>query len=174
MLKKNLDIYNRNIFTELGKHYAVCTAGDKKTGFNCLTVSWGGLGVLWGKNVAYLFVRKSRYTYEFLQRSESITLSFLGDAYKEAVSILGTTSGRSIDKMKLANLNYTYDPDFDGAYIEQASYCFKMKKLYTVDLPFEKLPQDIITRYYPDGDMHTMFVCEIRQYLVKEEEDAIY
>ena len=76
--------------------------------------------------------------------------------------------------MKLANLNYTYDPDFDGAYIEQASYCFKMKKLYIVDLPYERLPQDIITRYYPDGDMHTMFVCEIKQYLVKEEEDAIY
>lgn len=174
MLKKNLETYSRNIFTELGKNYAVCTAGDKKIGFNCLTVSWGGIGVLLGKNVAYIFVRKSRYTYGFMQKSDSITLSFLSEAYKDAVSILGTTSGRETDKMQLAKLNYTYDPDFDGAYIEQASYCFKMKKLYAVDLPYEMLPKNLMDQYYPSGDMHTMYVCEIKQYLVKEEEDAIY
>ena len=32
----------------------------------------------------------------------------------------------------------------------------------------ESLPKDIIDRYYPNGDMHRMYVCEIKQFLVKE------
>ena len=61
------------------------------------------------------------------------------------------------------------DPtDFNGSYITQAEYCFKMKKLYSVDLPYEPLSDEIKDRYYPNGDMHRMYVCEIKQFLVKE------
>ena len=44
-----------------------------------------------------------------------------------------------------------------------------MKKLYSVDIPYEALPQDILDRYYPKGDMHRMYVCEIKQFLMKEK-----
>ena len=64
MLRKNLDEYKENIFQDLGKKGAILTAGDKIHGFNSLTVSWGGLGLLWGKSVAFVFVRGSRYTYQ--------------------------------------------------------------------------------------------------------------
>ena len=36
-----------------------------------MTVSWGGLGVLWGKNVVNIFIRDSRYTKEFLDKGAS-------------------------------------------------------------------------------------------------------
>ncbi|MDE6660480.1 MAG: flavin reductase family protein, partial [Anaeroplasmataceae bacterium] len=130
--------------------------------------------VLWGRDVAYVFVRKSRHTYSFLERSESVTLSFLDEKYKDSVQYIGTHSGRDEDKMKNANLSYTYDPDYDGAYIRQATYCFKMKKLYSIDLPYEELPSDIKNQYYKDGDLHTMFVCEIRQFLVTEEYNELH
>ena len=58
--------------------------------------------------------------------------------------------------------------DFDGAYITESDYCFKMKKLYHVDIPYESLPKEIIDLYYPNGDMHRMYVCEIKQFLEKE------
>lgn len=169
MLKKNIKDYSLNIFREIGDNWALLTAGDKSIGYNTLTVSWGGIGVIWGKNVAYVFVRKSRYTYDFLEKSESVTLSFLDNKYKDAYKIMGTLSGKDHDKMKLANLHYTYDPDYNGSYITESKYCFKMKKLYSVDLPYDNLPLDIKERYYPDGDMHTMYVCEIKQFLVKNE-----
>ena len=76
---------------------------------------------------------------------------------------------RDLDKVKECGLHYTYDPDFNGAYITEADYCFKMKKLYSVDIPYESLPQDILDRYYPKGDMHRMYVCEIKQFLSKEK-----
>ena len=168
MLKKDITSYNLNVFNELGNKWGIVTGGDKTTGFNCLTVSWGGLGVIWGKNVAYIFVRHSRYTFEFLEKSDSVTISFLSDEYKQAKGLIGRVSGRDADKVADAGLHYTYDPDFDGAYIRESDYCFKMKKLYHVDLPFESLPKEIINRYYPNGDMHRMYVCEIKQFLVKE------
>lgn len=167
MLKKNIKDYDLNIFKELDDRWGILTAGDKTTGFNSMTVSWGGIGVLWGKMVAYIFVRKSRYTYEFMEKSQSVTLSFLPSEYKEQAKVFGNTSGRLVDKVKAAGLNYTYDPDFDGAYIKECDYTFKMKTLYEINLPITDLDQTILDRYYPNGDEHTMYVCEIKQYLVK-------
>lgn len=169
MLKKNLSEFEKNIFDEIGKKYMLVTAGNKTTGFNCLTASWGGLGILWGKTVAFIFVRKSRYTYQFIEKTDSITLSFLNDQYKEAKKVMGTLSGRDVNKMEIAGLHYTYDPDYDGAYIEEADYCFKTKKIYSVDIPYENLPKEILEMYYSNGDEHTMYVCEIKQFLVKEK-----
>lgn len=174
MLKKSNPYYKENIFEELKQKNAILTAGNKTIGFNCLTVSWGGIGVLWGKDVAYVFVRKSRHTYAFLEKSESVTLSFLDEKYKENVLYIGTHSGKDEDKVKAAGLSYTYDPDFDGAYIRQATYCFKMKKLYSIELPYEQLPIDIQKQYYASLDSHTMYICEIKQFLVTEEYDELH
>ncbi len=168
MLKKSLSDFNQNIFEAIGQDYMIVTAGDKTVGFNCLTASWGGFGVLWGKPVAYIFIRKSRYTYQFIDKSKQITLSFLDNRYQSAKKIIGTKSGRDIDKMAETGLHYTYDPDYNGAYIEECDFCFKTSKLYAVDMPYESLPEDIKERYYAQGNEHTMFVCEIKQYLVKE------
>ena len=54
-----------NTFTQIGKDFMLITAkkGDK---INTMTASWGGLGVLWNKNVAYIVVRPQRYTKEFI------------------------------------------------------------------------------------------------------------
>ena len=167
MLRKKISDYNLNVFDELGQKWGIVTAGSKEIGFNCLTVSWGGFGVLWGKNVCYIFVRHSRYTYEFLEKSDSVSISFLSDEYKQAKGLIGRVSGRDLDKMKEAGLHYTYDPDMNISYIKEADYCFKMKILYSIDLPIESLDQSILDRYYPNGDIHKMYVCEIKQFLEK-------
>ena len=46
MLKKDITSYNLNVFDEIGNKWGIVTGGDKTTGFNCLTVSWGGFGVI--------------------------------------------------------------------------------------------------------------------------------
>ncbi len=168
MLKKNVIEFQKNVFHELADKYAIVTAGDKTIGFNSLTASWGGFGVLWGKNVAFVFIRKSRYTHQFMEKSKQVTLSFLNDSYKEAKQLIGTVSGRDIDKIKEAGLHYTYDPDYNGSYIEESDYCFKLSKLYSVDLPYDSLPKEIQEKFYTTKDEHTLYVCEIKQFLVKE------
>ncbi len=52
------------------------TASDKEKS-NTMTVSWGGTGVFWGKNVVFIFIRESRYTKDFIDNGEFLSLSFL-------------------------------------------------------------------------------------------------
>ena len=73
-----IDMLEINPFTKLSKEWALVTAGDNNKS-NTMTVSWGGTGVLWGKNVAFIFIRDSRYTKEFIDNGEFFSLSFLDE-----------------------------------------------------------------------------------------------
>ena len=169
MLKKKIIDYKKNFIDEIKNSNAILTAGDKTNGVNGMTVSWGGIGELWGLDVIFVFVRKSRYTHESIEKSDSVTLSFLNDEYKNAKLLFGNKSGRDINKPLEAGVHLTYDPDYNGYYLKEASYVFKTKKLYSIDIPYDKLPDNIKDRYYSNNDMHTMYICEIKQFLVNEE-----
>ena len=41
--------------------WALVSAGTPEK-WNTLTVSWGGIGELWGRDVAFIFIRPQRYT----------------------------------------------------------------------------------------------------------------
>ncbi len=166
MLKIDIEKFDKNVFTEIDKKWGIITAGDKFVGFNGMTVSWGGFGIMWNKPVAFIFVRKSRYTHEFLDKSDSITIAFLSDEYKNAKALFGSKSGRDMNKYEVAGLHPVFEPDFNGYYPKEADYVFKMKVLYNTDL--ENMPEDIQNKFYPTNDLHTMYICEIKQYLVKE------
>ena len=87
----------------LDKEWALLTAG-KKDKFNTMTISWGGLGTIWNKPVATIYVRPNRYTYQFIEDNEYFTISFYNEGYRRDLGILGSKSGRSLDKISLTNL----------------------------------------------------------------------
>ena len=41
-----------------------------------MTISWGGLGTLWRRPVATVYVKKNRYTFEFMEQNDYFTVSF--------------------------------------------------------------------------------------------------
>ena len=63
---KALDI---NPFKNIGDRWMLITAGDENDS-NTMTASWGGLGVMWGKNVAIAVIRPQRYTKKFVDEQE--------------------------------------------------------------------------------------------------------
>ena len=67
--------FTTDILSVFDKKWALLTAGDKDK-FNTMTVSWGGLGTIWGKPVATVYVRKSRYTHDFMEDNDYFTVSF--------------------------------------------------------------------------------------------------
>ena len=73
-----------NPFEKIGTDWALVSAGSKQKA-NTMTISWGGVGVLWGKNVAFLFIRDSRYTKELIDAGDFLSVSFLDKAYKNAL-----------------------------------------------------------------------------------------
>ena len=90
--------FNTDIFAQYNKKWALLTAGDNDS-FNTMTISWGGLGTLWNKPVATTYVRTSRYTHEFLDNNDYFTVSFFPEEYKKQLGVLGSKSGRDMDKI---------------------------------------------------------------------------
>ena len=64
-----------NPFRMIGRDWMLVTAGNVEKA-NTMTASWGGVGIMWGKNVAYVFIRESRFTKEFVDREGRFSLSF--------------------------------------------------------------------------------------------------
>ena len=48
--------YVIDIFEQFDKKWALLTAGTKEK-FNSMTISWGGMGTLWGKPIVTTYVR---------------------------------------------------------------------------------------------------------------------
>lgn len=155
-----IELLEFNPFTKIGKDWAMITAGTKQK-VNCMTVSWGGLGVLWGKNVAFLFVRDSRYTKEFIDNGEFLSVTFFDSAsYRDALNICGTVSGRDGDKFEKAGIHLGFRHSIP--YIDEGNFVILCRKLAATRLTEDVfLDPDIKKKWYQDEDYHTMYVVEV-------------
>ncbi len=171
MIRKNINEYDKNIFEELNDNWALLTVGGKD-GYNCMTVSWGAMGVLWNKKVGFIFVRPTRHSYKIIDSTDRFTLSFFDGEYKDALKKCGSISGKDKDKFKESGLTPIYDVDFDLYYAKEAKYVMKFKKIYYQDIdPNNFVDTDLDGKNYPNKDYHRMYVGEITQFLVKEENE---
>lgn len=154
-----MDLLEMNPFAKFGKEWALVTAGSKSK-CNTMTISWGGVGVLWNKNVVYVFVRDSRYTKEFMDKGEFFSISFFKEDYRAALSYCGAHSGRDEDKFEKAGLTPAFRHSIP--YPDEANFVMLCRKMAAVPMPEEVLnDKSIIDNFYKDGDMHTMYVGEI-------------
>ena len=155
--------YQVNPFTRFHVDAALVTAGDKNK-FNSMTIGWGALGTLWAKDVVIIFVRDSRYTFEFLQREEYFTVSFYKD--KKIHAVMGNESGRDVDKVKKTDLHPVFT-DFGITY-EEAEETFFCKKLFTTNMGLEDLPEEARRFYdFDDKAPHYIFIGRIVDHQVK-------
>lgn len=156
---------NNNVFSLIGNEWMLISASnDGKT--NAMTASWGGMGVLWNKNVVYCFIRPQRYTKEFIDKSDFFTLSFFDEKYKEMLGYFGKVSGRDEDKIKNAGLTLT-ECETAPVY-KEAKLSFICKKLYCSSLiPDGFIDKSLIDKNYSMGDFHDMYVGEIIKVLEK-------
>lgn len=146
--------------------WALITAGNKES-FNTMTASWGGLGELWNKDVCFIFIRPQRYTYEFTEREEYFTVSFLPEEYRKALTFCGRNSGRDCDKVKEAGLTPAEFEESMG--FEESEITVLCRKLYHQDINPEGLADKAIDgTCYPDKDYHRMYIGEIVKVFTKE------
>lgn len=156
-----------NPFQQIGSQWMLVTA-EKDGKVNTMTASWGGLGVLWRKNVAFVFLRPQRYTKTFVDAGDRFTLSFYGEEYRKTLTYLGRVSGRDEDKVKESGLTVQ---DFGGApAFNEAELVLTCKKLYAQELDSACFMQnnDCNETCYPGKDYHTMYVAEIERVFEKE------
>ena len=148
-----------NPFERIGRDWCLITAGNKDS-YNTMTASWGGVGILWNKEVATCYIRPQRYTKEFVDREEYFTLSFFPDGWRDALNFCGKYSGRDRDKAAETGLKPFYDGL--GVAFEQANLVLVCRKLFAQPMLEESfVDKDTLERNYPARDLHTIYVGEI-------------
>ncbi|MFA6627808.1 MAG: flavin reductase [Bacilli bacterium] len=127
--------------------------------FNTMTIGWGMIGTIWGKEVFMVFVRPTRYTYEFMQRHEYFTVSFYNTNFKREMSYLGTKSGK--DSNKVEEVHFVPLAIGDGVTFKQAYETLLCHTIYHQDMDINCFPEAVVNRYYAGGGIHRLYIGEI-------------
>lgn len=154
-----------NIIKMLSQDWMLITAGDKEQ-LNTMTASWGGLGHLYGKPVAFCFINPARYTYQFMEKEDTYTLTFYTEAYRDALQYCGTHSGKDSDKIKEAGLHPLFTAEGTPAFSE-AWMIIECRKLLSQPFTPESLSDEKLRNEWSGKPMHKMYIGEILHVWIK-------
>lgn len=136
---------------------------------NPMTVGWVQLGIIWGKPICTVFVRKSRFSHELMGMDKSFTLSIPkhGEMKKE-LAFCGSKSGRSTDKLAELSLSEKATEN-GGKLLSKCHTHIVCKTVATTEMDMNSVDKAILDRYYntnqatEDGDPHTIYFGEIKE-----------
>ena len=140
------------------RDWALVTAGTIDR-FNTMTISWGGMGTLWSRPVATVYVKPCRYTHEFMENNDYFTVSFFPEKYREDLGVLGSKSGRDGDKVALTSL--TPKAGEQWVSFEEAEHVLVCRKIYRQDLDLSAIPDWAVKAHYRTEAPHTMYIGEV-------------
>jgi flavin reductase (DIM6/NTAB) family NADH-FMN oxidoreductase RutF len=153
-----------NPFKLIGKDWMLITAGTKDA-YNTMTGAWGGLGVLWERKICFCVIRPTRYTYEFMEKSDRYTLTFLDEHYRDILTYCGSKSGRDVNKVTETGL--TPVSTGDAVYFAEGRLVLVCRKIYHQDITPDNFADPKMDEFYPLKDYHRMYVGEIQQCLTR-------
>lgn len=162
-IRKSVELKDLRVspFTLLEREWMLLTAGDfNKHKFNCMTVAWGGLGTMWQKPIAMVVVRPTRFTYEFIEKSDSFTLTAFPHDQKKQLQYLGSHSGRDSDKIAESGLTPEAAQSVAAPGFREADLLIECKKIYFDDFK----PANFLAEYIPplyNNDYHRMYFGEV-------------
>ena len=155
--------FKADSFRLFAEQWALVTAGDADD-FNTMTIAWGGLGTLWRKPVATVYIRPDRYTYGYMNRSERFTVSFFSAEYRDDLQLLGSLSGRDGDK--IAKTKLTPKPLGDGVMgFAEAQKTLVCRKICWQDMDPSHMTDTFALQLYQTAPVHRMFIGEVEQIL---------
>ncbi len=161
------DKFIQSPFHLIGKVWQlICVAEQDKV--NAMTASWGGLGVMWGKNVSYVVIRPQRYTKELMENSDTFSLSFFSEHYRKVLNYMGTVSGHNENKIEKSGLTLLYSDA--TPYFKEATAVMFCRKLYAQTFSGTCFTDPTLChKWYPENDFHTLYISEITKILLKAE-----
>ena len=151
----------------IGKQWMLITAGTPEK-FNCMTASWGGIGYLWNRPVAFVFVRPNRHTATFIDAQPAFTLSFMPEQYRQDLVFCGRNSGRDVDKMAATSLVPATTPAGLPTF-ENAELVLECRKMFCTSLQEADFIDwsEVSPAWYEESNpLHKLYICEISSVLV--------
>ncbi len=145
---------------------AILTAGGEV--WNPMTVGWAQFGVVWSKPVVTVMVRRSRYTYSLMEKTDVFTLSIpRAKELTRELAFCGVRSGRDVDKEKESGLSRAPARAGGADAAAECGIAFECRILQKQMLDLGTLQADSRAKYYgsnqalPDGDPHMIYVGEL-------------
>jgi hypothetical protein len=145
---------------------AILTAGTKEK-HNSLIIGWGLLGAAWQRPLFLVYVHPDRYTFQFMQKTEFFTVSFIKKEFYKKFVPYGNKSGRDINKEEVAGTHIQY-LDNGGITFEEAEEFYVCKMMGKAYFKREDLHPEILD-FYERGkklfkqsdEPHGLFIGEI-------------
>jgi len=134
---------------------ALATSNEGKT--NGLTIGWGGLGVLWRKPCATIYIHKTRFSKGIFDNSEYFSINFF-EGHEEQLDYFGKVSGRDEDKIANSKLEVEVD---NAPYFKDAKLVIICKKMGQTDFDLDRVYEDNIISWYNESGVHTIYLGEI-------------
>ena len=149
---------------------AALTVG-RRGDMNSMTIGWGQIGSVWGKDVATVYVRQSRFTKHLMDKYDTFTVEIFPADCAKVLDYLGSKSGRDEDKIKGSGLTLKTMENGAPAF-EEGSVILECRKIATTDVTLPCMSQELTDQWYTkDGDkgnFHTAYTGEITAVWVKK------
>lgn len=171
-MKKEIEVfdYAKEILEALQKGVLLTTKTDEKV--NSMVISWGTLGIEWGKPIFTVFVRENRFTKKQLDKNPEFTIDIpYGEYDKKIIGVCGTKSGHDIDKIKELNLNLEEANKISVPAIKELPLTLECKVIYKQKQDENEITEENKARFYPQDvegsfhganrDYHTAYYGEI-------------
>lgn len=156
------DNFHLSICRAWKKNWFLLTSGDFTAGkYNTMTVAWGSFGYMWNRPFAMVVVRPSRYTYEFMEKYPSFTLSLFPPGYAKKLNYCGSNSGRDVDKIKECGLTPIASSNVEAPAFDEAELIVECKKIYFDDYKPERFLDKTIDTNYRVKDYHRIYFGQI-------------
>lgn len=116
---------------------------------NSMTIGWGTLGIIWNRPVFIAYVRDCRFTREMLDKNPEFTINVpVGDFDRNALGLLGSKSGRDMDKIAAAGLT-PVDPEVISVPgLKEFPLTLECRVIYRQGQESGLLPDDIRRSFY--------------------------
>jgi len=146
------------------RQMALLTSGDFITEeYNCMTIGWGLFGTMWSVPVALVVVRPSRFTYEFMERFDTFTVTAFPKQFRRDLGYLGRISGRDEDKLAKTKLTAIGADLVTSPTFAEAELSVECKKIYFSDYNPDHFLAPFIHEQYDGGNYHRLYYGEILQ-----------
>lgn len=128
---------------------------------NTMTIGWGGINFIWGKPIFMVMVRPSRFSFGLIEQSGEFTVTIPLKDLKDALNLCGSKSGRDIDKISAAGLMLQPGKTISTPVIAGGGLHYECKIVYKQAMIPTALDGTHQTKFYGQGDYHTMYFGEI-------------
>ena len=160
-IKINYSDYLKETLQVMRNSGLLLTSANRKGKINVMTIGWGTIGVIWGMPMFLVLVRPSRLSYGFIEETGNFTVNVPPKKISQIVSFCGSVSGRDYDKFKEKGLTCIPGKNVKSPMIEECVVHYECKVLHKNDVIPARIPEDVTSQYYPQGDYHRIFFGRI-------------